>query len=184
MRLYTAALTRMRPVRILFPALMVFLSGNIIAGTVHYQMSGLGSNLYRYDFVLGGMQLEQNQQLEIRFDPAIYQSLAGGAAGSDFSVKLLQPNNPPGTFGDYIALALVPNPSLAGPFSVDVEVVSTGQPGSVSFVVNQLDQGGTYLSTLESGVTSAAAAVPEPVSSVLIGSGLLAVGALLIRRGK
>jgi hypothetical protein len=160
-------------------AAMVFsLAGTARAGTVEYDFSAVGSNLYRYSFILADMALNSHQALEIRFDPAIYASLTDGVAGSDFSLTLLQPNNPPGTFGDYNVLALTDNASLQGPFGVAVSFVGAVQPGSQSFVINQFDEAGKYLSTIDSGITTAVTgSVPEPDTTLLVQAVLLAGGA-------
>src|SRR3954447_4399391 len=121
----TRAASRM----LLLPVLVLLFAGNILsAGTIEYQAGSVGSDQYHYSFLLDSIQLNTNQQLEIRFDPSIYLSLNNGIAGSDISLTLLQPNNPPGTFGDYAARALVDNASLAGPFSVDVQLLSGFKP--------------------------------------------------------
>src|SRR5215831_7571648 len=80
-------------------------AGTLGAITIDFQASSLGQGLYRLDYLVSGIQLQMNQELDIRFDPALYGSLSNGVAGPDYDLLLLQPNNPPGVFGDYSALA-------------------------------------------------------------------------------
>jgi hypothetical protein len=158
---------------LLLSAIVLMLAANMSAGTIQYQVGTIGIDSYHYNFILGGMRIDANQQLEIRFDPNIYLGLGNGTAGSDFNLTLLQPNNPKGTFGDYTATAFVNNASLAGPFGVDVQIASGSIPGSQAFVINQLDAGGKFVSTIQSGSTTPAEnAVPEPASGFLAGAAL------------
>src|SRR5258708_6985563 len=101
--------------RILFslPLCAGFFASSLAAITVDFQVSSLGSNAYRYTYLVSGFTFLTNQELEIRFDPTLYGTLSNGVAGGGFNLVLLQPNNPPGVFGDYSALALVDRQSLA-----------------------------------------------------------------------
>jgi hypothetical protein len=150
------------------------LGSNLIASTIGFQVTNLGQNSYRYTYAVSDFTFGKDQELDIRFDPTLYGTLSNGVAGSDFAVLLLQPNNPPGTFGDYSALALVQNPSLAVPFSVDFTFLGSGKPGAQPFLINQFDANGNFVSTLTSGSTTPQeTAVPEPAALLLTGGGLL-----------
>jgi hypothetical protein len=156
--------------------------GSISAGTIQYQVVDLGQNAFRISYSLSDFMFLENQELAIGFDPAIYQSLSNGIAPAGFDLLLLQPNNPPGAFGEFSALALMDNPALSGIFSVDVVLTGRGRPGEQSFAVNQLDENGVILSTISSGVTVDAAAAPEPATLSLAGAALLAGAVLSVVR--
>ena len=164
--------------RIAMSALVVagLLALDLNAGTIRYTISELGPGTpgFRYTYTLNGFELHKNQELDIRFDPAIFGSLFNGQAGAGFDLILLQPNNPVGAFGDYSALALVENPSLAGPFSVDFTLSGTGPPAAQPYFINQYDDAGTFVGTIASGRT--VGAVPEPATLALGVVGLLSVG--------
>lgn len=157
------------------------LAPTLPAGTIQFSVSGLGANAYRYTYFISGFALQANQELDIRFDPARYGNLTNAVAGGNFLLTLFQPNNPPGTFGDYSLLATVNNPSLAGPFSVDFNYTGAGQPESQPYVFNEYDPNGSLtVSTQGPGlVTTPAgqAAVPEPGSFSLAAAALLLGGA-------
>ena len=146
------------------------------AEKIQFEVTTLGPNLFRYDyFISGGFVFQKNDEIDIRFDPNIYDILSNGVAGSDFNVALLQPNNPPGTDGDYSALALVDNAALNGPFSVEFALQGGRQPLLQPFFINQLDSNGKIISTLETGST---AAVPEPSSLSFAFLGTLMISCL------
>jgi hypothetical protein len=153
------------------PLCAVFFASSLTAGVINFQVSNLGLNSYRYTYVLTGSAFLTNQELDIQFDPALYSALSNGIAGSGFNLILLQPNNPPGLFGDYSVLALIDNPSLAGPFSVDFTFLGPGQPGAQPYSFNQLDANHKIVRTIESGTTG----IPEPASFWLGCMGLLVV---------
>jgi hypothetical protein len=154
-----------------FAVLGLLLAGGILrAGTITYDVTEISppQNLWQYDFQISGITLQTNQEIDIEFDPNLFGALSNGVAGSDFNLLLLQTNNPPGTAGDYSALALKDNPSLAGPFSVDVVFSGRGAPGNLPFFINQLNANGDIVGTIVSGTaTSAAVRVPEPGSLLL-----------------
>ncbi len=147
---------------------------NLPAATIQFKVTNSGSNSFRYDYFVSGITFQANQELDIRFDPTLYGMLSNPVAGPGFQATVLEPNNPPGTFGDYSAFALVNNPSLAGPFSVDFMfkgAIPPG-PGSQPFFINQFDRNGNFLNTIESGTTSllsTTTGVPEPSSLGLCG---------------
>jgi hypothetical protein len=149
------------------------LAANVFAGSISFEASRLPSGtsgatseerLFRYSYFVNDITFAANQELDIQFDPALYGGLFNGLAGAGFLVTLLQPNNPPGFFGDYSVLALSADASLAGPFRVDFSFLGTGLPGAQPFLINEYDASGRFLRTMESGVTtpSGSTAVPEP----------------------
>lgn len=155
------------------------MASSMAAGTIHFVVTDLGGNSYRYTYLLSGFTFLANQELDIRFAPDLYSNLTNGVAGPGFDLLLLQPNNPPGVEGVYSALALINNPPLDGPFSVDFTYLGEGWPGPQPYYINQYDESGGFVGTLESGST----AIPEPATLGLAGAGLLALAvALRLRR--
>jgi len=138
------------------------LVGSASAAAIQLQVSNLGLNSYRYNYTLTGFNLQANQEVDIRFDPNIYLNLSNGVAPSAYDLLLLQPNNPPGTFGDYRAFALVNNPTLAGPFRVDVTLKNGASPDSQQFLINQYSPAGLLISSTPGGFTTSA--IPEPAT--------------------
>lgn len=161
----------------LLPLLAVLLGGVLPAATIQFDVINIGQNNYRYTYVVSGMTFAANQELDVKFDPALFLSLSNPHAPSGFSALVFQPNNPPGfgIFGDFSALATVNNPALS-PFSVDVIFLGQGLPGAQSFEINQYDSNLNFVGTLASGTTvpnGGVTATPEPSSFVLGGLGTL-----------
>jgi hypothetical protein len=160
------------------------LAGNMSAATIQFQASDLGSNQFHLTYIVTDFVFSLNQELDVQFDPATYLSLSNGAAPTGFDVLLLQPNNPPGTPGDFSSLSLVASPAI-GPFSVDVQLAGPGGPGAQNFFINQLDDNGVIQSVLASGKTTSSviATVPEPATLPLAGLALITGSAwLAVRR--
>lgn len=167
---------------------LVFAAGLLTVGNLHaglilqYGTSNAGSTpggdpIYRFTYFLSGGSLNADQELEIRFDPALYGSLSNASAGAGFDVALFQPNNPPGSTGIYSALAIVNNPSLATPFLTDAVYLGQGAPEPQLFFINQYDaSGGFTVVTNGTTVPAGTQGVPEP-------STLATTGALLIFLG-
>jgi hypothetical protein len=154
---------------------LVISAGPLSAGSIWFTTTNLGGNSYRYDYAIN-FNLLRNQEIDIRFDPALYAGLNNGIANSDFRLALLQPGNPGGAFGDYSLLALVDHPSLVGPFRVEFTFLGAGLPGGQPYFVHQFDPAGqNIIGTLESGNTA-----PEPASWILAGAGLFVSG--IVRR--
>ena len=78
----------------------------------------------------------------------------------------------PAQLGHYSAMALADNPSL-DLFSVDFVFAGAGEPGSQQFVINQYDESGSFVRTVESGFTT----VPEP-DNLTIGTLILIVSGI------
>ncbi len=59
--------------------------GSLSAGTISYDssnlgVSGLGQTTYRLTFTVSNFTLLADQEIDIQFDPTIYQSLSNGVA--------------------------------------------------------------------------------------------------------
>ncbi len=156
------------------------IQGSVYAGAIQYQATDLGQNAFRISYSLSDFTFLANQELAIEFDPAVYLSLSNGMAPDGFKLVLLQPDNPPGTLGEFSARALIDNPALTG-FSVDVLLAANRWPGEQNFAVNQMDGNGIILSMLSSGVTTDATA-PEPATLPLAGAALLTGAVLSVLR--
>jgi hypothetical protein len=188
---------------LLLSALLAFsLSATTI---IQYQVSTSGvTGSYQYTvtgFVAtqpcpDNMAITCNNEIDIGFDPTVFDQLSNGVAPADFSLLLFQPNDPPQAPGDYSALAIVNNPSLAGPFSVAFTFnpgTSSGVPCSSStdfcqnFSIESFDSNGFFEGFAATGVTTPLVVVPapEPVGFLLSGVGLMivsAIGILAFRR--
>lgn len=168
----------MKMMRLAFSALMIanYLSAAVIPADLStVGTNGLGETVYRYTYNLEGFSLQLNQELDIRFDAAIFKELLNGVAPAGFDLLLFQPGSPSGAPGDYSLLALIDNPPMAGIFSVDFILFGGSPPAAQQYFVNQYDDSGNFLNTVSSGQT----AVPEPgtlwLVSGLIGAGLMRV---------
>src|SRR5215218_9779061 len=88
-----------RSLPLLFAAFLTIGSG--AGATIQYDVSQIGSTgggfpVYRYTYIVNGI-FAADQEIDIRFDAALYGDLRNGFAGSDFDLMLFQPNNPPGS---------------------------------------------------------------------------------------
>jgi hypothetical protein len=153
------------------------------AGTFQYSAVVVNQNLDSYVYSPSALLLQANQELDIRFDPAFYGTLSSPQLPGGFTSILLQPNNPPGTFGDLIITPPTGNPGSnlpVGQFSVDVVSVDGLRFGSQPYFVYQFDANGNYLFTAQAGMTNfigVTQLAPEPVLFPLVGVALLAGGA-------
>jgi hypothetical protein len=177
------------------------------APIIQYQVVTTGST-GTYTYSLSGFDYRANQPcsnnaallcddvLDIQFavapppqqnllQPAvIFGQLSNGAAGTGFELLLFQPNNPPQSQGDYIALATVDHPSLSGPFTVDFTFSGSGVPGSQPFTISQYDLAGAFENVVFSGSTTATTTAPEPVSFLFCSVGLISGLFLFFRRSR
>jgi hypothetical protein len=165
-------------IRLWLPLCIGLLGTTLHAAAVQFQVTPLGGTSFRYTYFLSGFAFNANQALDIQFAPSLYGTLSNGMVGSGFGLVLLQPNNPPGTAGDYIALAQMSNPPLTGPFSVDFLFKGIGTPGAQPYVVEQFDQNFNIVPctgpACGSGTTTpVGSTIPEPGSFSLGGVALL-----------
>jgi hypothetical protein len=160
-----------------------FLAEYLFAETIQFQVSDSGDSLGldHYSYFVNGITLQANQELEFQFPPNLFGTLSNGIAGNGFELVLLQPNNPPGTFGDYGVLALGNYTTSTRMFGVDFVYLGAGEPGPQPYSINQFDQNGNFISTVESGMTEPASQteIPEPASFAPLVAGLLAMGGAL-----
>ena len=157
---------------------------NVSASTIQYQITALPTpGLFQFTYELIGFSFMAGQQLDISFNPGLYGSLSDPVAGSGFTgVMVLQPNDPStGVPGDYLATALVNNPSLSGTFSVDFTYLNGStsigsQNSSQPYTVYDFSDG---VNVAASGQTiqDQTGTVPEPASLSITAVGLLLIGA-------
>jgi hypothetical protein len=148
---------------------------------VLYDVTSTGGE-YQYNYLLSGVSLLQNQELDIAFDPALYGQISDGVSPAGYDLLLFQPNEPPGASGDYSLLALTNNPTTVGTFSVDFTYLGTGAPPAQQFFI--YDDNTDPLQLLASGVATEVASdpVPEPSSLWLCCVGIMAGVGLIVRR--
>jgi PEP-CTERM motif len=140
--------------------------------------TGGGDTIFRYTYDLTGVVFQANQELDIRFSATVYKSVFNGVApsGGLYDLLVFPVDSPPGATGDYSLLALVNNPSTAGPFTVDFTLKPGQAAGSQQFFINQLAANGSFLSQVEAGNTSATGnqnTVPEPTTLSMAAAGLI-----------
>jgi hypothetical protein len=180
--------------------LFSLLAFSLSATTIEFQVTTTGTTgTYEY-FVSGFTAMEPctatsptapagdecSAEIDIDFDATVFSQISNGVAPAGFNLLLFQPNNPPQAPGDYSALAVVANPSLA-PFSVDfTTLTSMAEPtcGSVPgqcFTINEFDDNtGLFEGVAASGVTTlVSSTVPEPASFSLIATGMIIGGIFL-----
>ena len=160
-------------IRIAVTLMAGLLAGSLSAGTIKWQTLDLGNNEYRLQYSVSQIVLLANQELDILFDPAVYRQLSNPVVPAGLDVLLLQPNNPPGTAGDFSMLALNDNPDLSGGFFLDVMTFATAGLTEQRFEINQLNSQGVVVSTIDQGL---ATAVPEPANVLAVGSVLFLAG--------
>ena len=155
--------------------LMIFV-GNANATTISYQATDLadttpGEDLWQYSYSVSGYTFNQNYGFTVLFDYSLYSNLEDPPpfVNSDWDPIVLQPDPSLPADGTYDAQALVNNASLADPFTVSFVWLGSGTPGSQPFQVYDPN-----FETIEEGrTTSGAAAIPEPATLVLLGSGVI-----------
>jgi hypothetical protein len=160
------------------------------AGTIWSTAVALNSdeNIFRVQYHVSGIEFLKNQELEIEFSRSVFRSLSNPVAPAGFDILLFQPDDPFGAPGRLSLLALVNLPSIQDGFFLDVRAVGDirnlgadrESPDVQRFAINQLDEQGVILSTIQSG--DVGAAVPEPATAHTIGAVALAVGVLLFCR--
>ena len=156
--------------------LLTILVSNSYATTISYQATDLadttpGEDLWQYSYTISGYTFNQDYGFTVLFNYLHYSNLGDPPpfVNSDWDPIVLQPDPILMADGTYDALALVDNASLVDPFTVSFVWLGSGTPGFQPFQVYNPD-----FETIESGrTTSGAAAIPEPATLLLLGSGLI-----------
>jgi hypothetical protein len=149
------------------------------AGTIAFEVTPVsggspGEPIFQYTYFLTDVDFVAQEELDIVFAANEFGTLSDGVVSPGFELNLFQPNNPPGTTGDFSALALSNLGAVSATWSVDVVYLGSGEPGPVPYFLNLYDANGDFLETLQSGET-----VPEPATFVLVG--LAVVGSYIWR---
>jgi hypothetical protein len=152
---------------------------------IRYQATDLtdlivGEDLWQYQYTISYSTAEtflENQAISIFFDRSLYRDLEDPPpAVADWFAFVLQPSLTLPADGEYDALALMDDPSLANPFSLSfVWQGGAGKtPGSQPFLLSQFDGGGIYVGGIGSGRTipMGGTVIPEPGTLLLVGLGL------------
>jgi len=167
----------------LFQALIIVLlvvgvSATVSATTILYDVRDLGSGKFEYEYSVTNDTLAVDiEEFTIFFDMVLYSNLSLTLTPTGWDPLVIQPDIALPADGFYDALALVsrisPGDTLGG-FGVSFDWLGTGTPWSQLFEV--VDP--TTFETLDSGATIP---VPEPLSILLLASGL---GGLAIVKGR
>jgi hypothetical protein len=167
-------------------AVFAFTASGTHAATITFSSTALGGGFWQNDYVVAGATFNTFDGFSILFDPTLYADLSGeSTTNADWFLSVLQPDPgipDPGTFD---AIALADAASTASPFSIQFRFLGTGAPGSQPFDLLTVDVDGNIL-TLQPGGQAVpdVAAIPEPASLLLFGTGAAALAKLRRRRGR
>lgn len=149
---------------------------NSNATTLHYSVSPLKDDIWRYDYTIANIDLPTEfDELTVYFDVGVYESLTYQIAPSGWEPIVIQPETELLSDGFYDALSLVGAPADATPifgFSVSFVYKGVGTPGAQPFeLINS-----SNFSVIQRGTTQLLGPivrVPEPSTLTLLLSGLL-----------
>lgn len=159
--------------------LLWFLAGTSFASTISYDLSNLGGGSWEYTYTVTNDTMSSAiEEFTIYFGLGLYDNLdIPNPLTATWSELVAQPDASLPADGFYDALTLgsgiLPG-QMAGSFSVSFDWLGPGNPGAQSFdIVDPVT-----FNTLESGTTIPAStppssAVPEPMTLLLLGEGLL-----------
>jgi hypothetical protein len=160
------------------------------AATITFSSSDLGGGFWENNYVVSNATFNTFDGFSVVFDPSLYSDLSGeSTANADWSLSVIQPDPlippPPGDFGFFNAIAQADGASTASPFSIQFKFLGTGAPGPQPFELLTVDAQGNILVLTPGGDTSPdVAAIPEPTSLLLFGTGAAALAKLRRRRGR
>ncbi|OWQ90273.1 hypothetical protein CDN99_12930 [Roseateles aquatilis] len=172
-----SACWRRTPTRVLSAALLTLAAPLAQAAAVHYEQTSLGGDRWRYDYTLDGSAPAGGfDGLTIYFDVASYSQLSNLSVNAAWDGLLVQPDTglPGDGFLDLLHLSGLLTGALASlNFSVEVSYSGAGAPGSQRFELYT----STPFEVVQTGVTQAVGAVPEPATAAIaaLGLGVLAL---------
>jgi hypothetical protein len=147
-----------------------------------------GEDLWQYTYDATGLGFSTpGQGFTIYYNYTLYSSLAHVSSPPNWSPLIAQPDP---TFSlDGFFDAFLTSPGAAAPFIVNFVWLGSGKPGSQPYDVYTVDPNnpnGGFLSgpTPAGNTVPANAAVPEPGTMVLMGSGVLALARRVRRRSR
>jgi hypothetical protein len=138
------------------------------------QMPGADAT-YQYTYNITNLTLQANEELDIYFDPSVYQEVSDAIVGSDFQYVLFAPSSSPSEPGDFGIAPNSNNTVVNGPFGVSFTLTGQGVPGPQYFTVSEFSPSGGLIGIVASGMTSmqSPVAAPEPAGAGLTGIALL-----------
>ncbi|MGD8845029.1 MAG: PEP-CTERM sorting domain-containing protein [Desulfobacteraceae bacterium] len=141
---------------------------NILYQATDLADKSVGEDLWQYTYTVTDHTFAVDTGFTIYFDYQLYGAIDPSplSPNADWDVLTWDPDTGIPDDGAFDAYALTDNASLADPFTVSFVWLGTGSPGALFF---NLYDGQTW-EIVESGTT---APVPEPVTMVLLGTGLL-----------
>lgn len=125
-------------------------------------------DVWRYRYVVSGVELSALEGFSVLFDETRYRSIFEPAGSDEWDVIVLQPDPLLPDPGRFDAQAKVGSPSLPAEFLVAFIWLGPGAPGSQPFEIYDAD-----FQTVFSGTTTL---VPEPGTALLLALGLLGTG--------
>ncbi len=151
------------------------------AAIVQYNATALGGGFWRYDYSLEGAAPAGGfDGLTIYFEASSYGQLANAVTPLGWDPLVVQPDTsiPADGFLDLLSLGGLLTGNV-GPveFSVDVEYLGVGAPGSQRFELYQL----APFDVVASGQTGQPNGVPEPATGALV---MLALGGIMLSRAR
>jgi hypothetical protein len=151
------------------------------AAILQYNATALGGGLWRYEYTLEGAAPAGGfDGLTIYFEASSYAQLANPVTPLDWDPLVVQPDTgiPADGFLDLLNLDGLLTGNV-GPveFSVDVEYLGVGVPGSQRFELYQ----STPFDVVALGQAGAANDVPEPATGALV---VLALGGVMLTRAR
>ncbi|HYP09659.1 MAG TPA: PEP-CTERM sorting domain-containing protein [Bryobacteraceae bacterium] len=175
----------MHPTRSKLVALALFVLGTTTASaaSISYQATDIADSgagdAWQYTYFVSGHTFAEREAFSILFDVDSYANLNPTPAPvSGWEILVLEPSVGLPADGRYEPMSLADGTSANVAFTIDFVWKGTGAPGSQPFEIIQYDPDFNP-TTLESGVTVPAEAVPEPSTWMLVSG---AVGMFALRR--